>query len=59
MFDALRPMVNIEDLAVKPGVGGNYKQDTHFQNELGDARSTPEIINDVRSKGYTPLVKGV
>ena len=59
IMDALRPMISIEDLAVKPGVGGNYKKDVHFQNDLGDTRTTPEIVNDVREKGYTALVKGV
>ncbi len=51
MRDTLRPLINIEDLATKPGVGGNYK-DTHFQNKLGDTRTTPEIVEDIRVKGY-------
>ena len=59
MFDMLRPYINIEDLAVKPGVGGNYKEQTTFQNELGDSRTTPEIVNDLRVKGYKTRINGI
>jgi len=66
MIDMLRPMINIEDLAPRPGVGGNYKcrnqtdfHETHFQNQLGDARTAEEIVKDIRQKGYNALVKGI
>lgn len=51
MKDLLRPFINIEDLAPRPGVGGNYRQ-THFQNMLGDARDAESVIKDIREKGY-------
>jgi 2-iminoacetate synthase len=56
MRDILRPLIGIEDFAVKPGVGGNYRE-THFQNILGDTRTTPELVNDVREKGYETVVE--
>ncbi len=54
--DVLRPMINIEDLAARPGVGGNYKMGSHFQNELGDSREPEELIEDIVCKGYKPNV---
>lgn len=56
MMDLLRPMINIEDLATKPGVGGNYRNSANFQNKLGDTRSSEEIIQGVRDKGYAPKI---
>ncbi|MBT3814833.1 hypothetical protein HOE37_03465 [Candidatus Woesearchaeota archaeon] len=55
--DILRPMINIEDLAARPGVGGNYKAAVCMQNELGDARGPEELITDLRSKGYKVKVR--
>ena len=57
MFNALRPMINIEDLATRPGVGGNYRDDIHFQNQLGDTRSSAEIIEHTRRCDYTPIIR--
>jgi thiazole biosynthesis protein ThiH len=45
----LEPIINIRDLAPRPGVGGNFRE-THFQNELGDNRSAEEIIDDLRAR---------
>jgi 2-iminoacetate synthase len=56
MRDILRPMINIEDLAARPGVGGNYREHTHMQNEIGDKRGPRELIEQLRGKGFTPLV---
>jgi 2-iminoacetate synthase len=57
MIDRLRPLINIEDMATKPGVGGNINQYAHFQNTLGDSRTTEEIIRDIKEKGYRPKIK--
>ncbi|MAG60165.1 hypothetical protein CL619_00105 [archaeon] len=56
MMDKLRPMINIEDLATRPGVGGNYRASANFQNKLNDCRSSEEIIAGVREKGYFPKI---
>ena len=56
MFDVLRPILNIEDLAPRPGVGGNYKA-AHFQNVVPDSRNAKEIVADVAAKGYIPVIK--
>lgn len=56
MFDRLRPLLGMEDLAPRPGVGGNFRA-ARFQNGLGDPRSAEEILADVRAKGFAPRVK--
>lgn len=55
MLDKLRPFIGIEDLAPRPGVGGNIRP-TRFQNELSDPRTAQEILQDMRIKGYTPIL---
>jgi 2-iminoacetate synthase len=55
MLDKLRPFIGIEDLAPRPGVGGNIRP-TRFQNELSDPRTAQEILQDLRAKGYTPIL---
>ena len=57
MLDRLRPLIDIEDLATKPGVGGNFREESHFQNELGDPRELPEILAGLRAQGYIPKIK--
>ncbi|MFH2034373.1 MAG: hypothetical protein ABIJ26_06695, partial [Candidatus Margulisiibacteriota bacterium] len=43
----LESLINIRDLAPRPGVGGNFRS-ADFQNELGDSRTAEEIIKDLR-----------
>ncbi len=50
LIQRVEPYVNIRDLAPRPGVGGNYRSSTNFQNELGDARSAAEIIKDLKER---------
>lgn len=59
MRDSLRPFIGIEDLAVRPGVGGNYRDMTHLQNILGDTRNSVEIVNSARQCGYKPIIYGI
>lgn len=55
--NAFRPLINIEDLAARPGVGGNSNPNTSFvQNEVGDPRSADEIIADLRAQDYVPVL---
>lgn len=58
MRDLLRPMINIEDLAARPGVGGNFRADAHMQNELGDKSGPQEIIDHIGKKGFFPVLGG-
>lgn len=51
MIQRLEPFINIRDLAPRPGVGGNFRHDVHFQNELGDPRSALEILEDLKARG--------
>lgn len=51
LIKTLEPLVNVRDLAPRPGVGGNINPDAHFQNELGDSRSAEEILKDLRERG--------
>lgn len=51
MIRRLEPLTNIRDLAPRPGVGGNFRTNAVFQNELGDARAAEEIIRDLRERG--------
>lgn len=51
LIRSVEPFVNIRDLAPRPGVGGNFRHESHFQNELGDARSAEEILSDLRERG--------
>ncbi|MBU0981657.1 hypothetical protein KKC94_03100 [Patescibacteria group bacterium] len=50
MMQELEPVVNVRDLAPRPGVGGNFRA-SNFQNELGDARSAEEVIEDLVARG--------
>ncbi|MFA6072897.1 MAG: hypothetical protein WC758_02195 [Candidatus Woesearchaeota archaeon] len=52
MLDKLRPLINIEDLSTKPGVGGNYRDAVHFQNMLGTTCSSEQRIRTVLNQGY-------
>ncbi len=52
MVEKLQPMINVRDLAARPGVGGNYRSDTHMQNVLGDGNSPEEMIQHVKDCGY-------
>ena len=49
----IRPFINIEDFAAKPGPGGNYLKDVTFQMELADNRPGDEIRKNIISEGYT------
>lgn len=49
-MEELEPLVNIRDLAPRPGVGGNFRA-AEFQNELGDSRSAEEVIEDLVARG--------
>jgi len=51
MIQMLEPLVNVRDLAPRPGVGGNVCTGVHFQNELGDSRSAEEILDDLIKRG--------
>jgi len=51
MIQKLEPLVNVRDLAPRPGVGGNINPSAHFQNELGDSRSAEEILDDLLHRG--------
>ena len=51
LIQALEPLVNVRDLAPRPGVGGNVHPGVHFQNELGDCRSAEEILEDLKRRG--------
>lgn len=51
MIRTLEPLVNVRDLAPRPGVGGNIHPGVHFQNELGDSRSAEEILEDLLHRG--------
>lgn len=49
----IRPFINIEDFAAKPGPGGNYMPDVTFQMELADNRPGKEIRENIIEEGYT------
>ncbi|MDD4287562.1 MAG: hypothetical protein PHO20_02550 [Candidatus Peribacteraceae bacterium] len=51
LIQALESLVNVRDLAPRPGVGGNICPSVHFQNELGDCRSAEEILEDLSHRG--------
>lgn len=51
LIQTLEPLVNVRDLAPRPGVGGNVHPTVHFQNELGDSRSAEEILRDLKRRG--------
>lgn len=48
----IRPFINIEDFAAKPGPGGNYLPDVTFQMELADNRPGGEIRENIKEEGY-------
>lgn len=48
----VRPIINIEDFAAKPGPGGNYRTDIDFQMELEDNRSGDEVKNEMLAERY-------
>ena len=48
----IRPFINIEDFAAKPGPGGNYKDDVTFQMELADNRSGDDIRESIVKEGF-------
>lgn len=48
----IRPFINIEDFAAKPGPGGNYLKDVTFQMELADNRPGDEIRENILREGY-------
>lgn len=52
MVETLQPMINVRDLAARPGVGGNYRSEAHMQNVLGDGNSPEEMIQHVKDCGY-------
>ncbi|MBT3450470.1 hypothetical protein HN652_00890 [archaeon] len=52
MVETLQPMINVRDLAARPGVGGNYRSETHLQNVLGDTNSSESMVNHVKHCGY-------
>ncbi|OIO54600.1 hypothetical protein AUJ46_02780 [Candidatus Peregrinibacteria bacterium CG1_02_54_53] len=51
MIQTLEPLVNVRDLAPRPGVGGNICPSVRFQNELRDSRSAEEILEDLFRRG--------
>lgn len=51
LINELESLVNIRDLAPRPGVGGNIRPTVNFQNELGDSRSAEEILSDLTARG--------
>jgi 2-iminoacetate synthase len=51
----VRPLINIEDYAAKPGPGGNYRTDVDFQMELEDTRSGEEVKAEILHQGYSVL----
>jgi len=48
----LRPMINIEDYAARPGPGGNSMPEVHMQMLLPDMRSGDEIKREMINDGY-------
>lgn len=48
----IRPFINIEDFAAKPGPGGNFMNDVDFQMELADNRPGNEIRDNMIQEGY-------
>lgn len=48
----LRPVVNIEDFAARPGPGGNSDPAVRQQMSLGDMRSGEEVSREMRADGY-------
>ncbi len=48
MIRRLEPIINIRDLAPRPGVGGNFRTDSRFQNKVSDLRDAEEILQDLR-----------
>lgn len=48
----IRPFINIEDFAAKPGPGGNYIPGVTFQMELADNRPGGEIREEIKKEGY-------
>lgn len=48
----VRPFINIEDFAAKPGPGGNYLDNVTFQMELADNRPGNEIRKNIVEEGY-------
>ena len=52
-----RPLINIEDLAARPEVGGNSRNDTGLiQNEVNDSRGVEEIVEDLKTRGFFPIL---
>jgi len=49
----LRPIVNVEDYAARPGPGGNSAPEVHTQMLLPDTRSGEEIKQEMIRDGYT------
>jgi len=50
LIKKIEPYINTRDLAPRPGVGGNFRPTTNFQNELGDTRTAEEIIQDLKKR---------
>lgn len=48
----IRPFINIEDFAAKPGPGGNYLNDVTFQMELADNRPGGVIRENIIEEGF-------
>lgn len=48
----LRPVVNIEDFAARPGPGGNSDPAVRQQMSLGDMRPGDEICQEMKADGY-------
>jgi 2-iminoacetate synthase len=49
----IRPIVNIEDFAARPGPGGNMNPNAHLQMLLPDMRTGEEIREEISNAGYT------
>jgi 2-iminoacetate synthase len=48
----IRPIINIEDFAARPGPGGNSINNVIYQMEIEDSRTGEEIKNNILEEGY-------